>query len=298
MTSELASQIADALLQSPNSSTDSADDDLDDKSLPALAAVALQMLASFSPEKLLSNFIEAVSSSPPHHPTPRLRAPLLASCVLVWGPASPSVKSLVSAYCLPALNSIAISIRSSPFSIDCSVYDNALLCARVLPRETASAIDVLMKEHALMNHSLSVGACVEEEDPHNRPNAWSCLYKCICATIEHAVPADLSPILSSVALLLPLIARLSPGLTLSTISSFGDVLHMALQQVGDSDSGVGVHMCKQSLKQCLLPPTSLTCFQSFDMEQTRIILQVCSRFYCICNLLQVVVLLFCHYIFV
>ncbi len=276
MTSELASKIADALLQSPNSSTTgSADDDLDDKSLLALAAVALQMLVSFSPEKLLSNFIAAVSASPPHHPTPRLRAPLLASCVLVWGPASPSIKSLVAAYCLPALHSVAISIRSSPFGIGCSEYENALLCARVLPRETASAIEVLMKEHALMSHSI-VGTCVDEEDPHN---AWLCLYRCICATIEHAAPADLSPILSSVALLLPLIVRLSPGLSISTVSSFGDALHMALQQVGDSDSGVGVRMCKQSLKQCLLPPTSFTCFQSFDIEQTRVILQVCNRFF-------------------
>jgi hypothetical protein len=275
MTSELASQIADALLHSPNSSTTgSADDQLDDKTLLALAEVALQMLVSFSPEKLLSNFIATVSSPPLHHPTPRLRTPLLASCVLVWGSASPSIKSLISAYCLPALDSIAISIRSSPFGIGCSVYDNSLLCARVLPRETASAIEVLLKEHASMSHSVSVGTCVDEEDPHN---AWSCLYRCICATIEHAAPADLSPILSSVSLLLPLIVRLGPGLSLSTVSSFGDVLHMALQQVGDSDSGAGVRMCKQSLKQCLLPPTSFTCFHSFDIEQTRVILQVCDR---------------------
>jgi hypothetical protein len=279
MTLDLASQIANAVLQPPisSSSSSSADEDFDDASLSALAAVALHTLSAFSPETLLAKLIPVVPSSSsssssflPASPPLLLSASLLQSCVRVWGSASPAITALVAAYCLPALHSIGVSLSDSPSTISSNTSQKAMLCSRVLPQETASAIKLIIDTHACRNQSASHdSSTVELQDS---TSAWACLYRCICASVEHAAPADRSSILDIVSLLLPQLASLGPSLALSTIDALSHALYTSLLQAGDACAGV--RMCKQSLKGCLQPSLLPGRPSSFDGKRSSAILQV------------------------
>jgi hypothetical protein len=272
MTSELASQVADAVLMPPDCGS-SADDHYD-SSMTAFAAVALQMLVQFPPELLLANALTAVSpsSSSSSSSPPRLLVSIsvLTSCVQVWGAASPPVMALVAAYGLPALHAVGFSLRTHPFSISSSTAERATLFSRVLPREAASAVESIVRDHSL--HGYSDSRLVSAKDFLDPHDAWSCLCRCLCAAVEHASAADLPPILTSVSTLLPQLTSVGPCFASSTIAAFGDVLQRPLQDGGSA--GVGVRMCIASLKDCRQQPTSPKFLSSFDIERTRVILQV------------------------
>ena len=257
MTEELAVQAADAILIVPNCIGSDGDGDLDNSSLSAFAAASLQMLTAFSPEKLFANAVAAVSSasslpssSSPYQPQrPRLFASSLASCVHVWGAQSPTIQALVSAECLHALQLIGISLKNGSFSINSSTQQRALLCARVLPQETMSAIEVIFSRTARDSRTNPSDPCSASEVN----DTWSCVYQCICSAMENAEPNRLGPTLSSFSELLPQLARLGPCPSPSTVQSLGDALHKRLQQPDNADTVAAVLMCKTSLKHCVLP---------------------------------------------
>jgi hypothetical protein len=145
-----------------------------------------------------------------------------------------------------------------------------MLCSRVLPQETASAIKLIIDTHACRNQSASHdSSTVELQDS---TSAWACLYRCICASVEHAIPAERSSILDVVSHLLPQLASLGPSLALSTIDALSHALYTSLLQAGDACAGV--RMCKQSLKGCLQPSLLPGHPSSFDGKRSSAILQV------------------------
>jgi len=278
MTEELAVQAADAILIVPNCIGSDGDGDLDNSSLSAFAAASLQMLAAFSPEKIFANAVAAVSSasslpssSSPYQPQrPRLFAASLASCVHVWGAQSPTIQALVSAECLHALQLIDISLKNGSFSINSSTQQRALLCARVLPQETMSAIEVIFSRTARDSRTNPSDPCSASEVN----DTWSCVYQCICSAMENAEPNRFGPTLSSFSELLPQLARLGPCPSPSTVQSLGDALHKRLQQPDNADTVAAVLMCKTSLKHCVLPLPPGRSLSSFDPEKTSFVLQV------------------------
>lgn len=285
MTRELAVQVADAVLLVPNCIGGSDESDEDTSSIRqqprrALTAAVLQMLAAFSPETLLANAMATASasallspaSSSQQSPSLRVCISSLASCVTVWGPQSAIIQALVSAECLPALHSIGISIRDSSV-ISSSSQERVLLCARVLPQETMSAIEVALSrtERGYYSHpeiSFSVDDVMD---------ARSCLYRCICSAVEHAGPNSLSQTLSSLSLLLPELARMGPCPSPAAVDALGYALYTRLQRCSDSEARSALLLCKDSLKQCLLPTPAGLSITSFDPEPTSFILQVFAR---------------------
>jgi hypothetical protein len=273
MTTELGVQIADALLLATSSTDCSSNDDTNGSSLAALAAVALQTLAAFPPETLFSKIAASCSSSSLSQvqlSPQRLFASSLAVCVQVWGPESPTIKTLVAAECLPALRSIGISMNCPPFNISVATSDKSMLCARVLPRETISAIEYTIKMHP---RDPSVSSCAAASELNDSCHAWSCLYRCLCTALKNTPPDQLPMVLPIISLMLPQLACAGPTPALSTVDAIGDALQRRLQKCGDADAGTAVRMCKESLQKCLLSTSHSASSSSFDVKSARFILQ-------------------------
>jgi hypothetical protein len=247
-----------------------------DSSLAALAAVAFQTLAAFPPETLFSKAAACCSSSSlsQRQSLPqRLSVSSLAVCVQVWGPESPTIKALVAAECLPALRSIGISIRHSPFNISVATSERSMLCARVLPQETISAIECFITMHPLDFLMSSGSSCAASSELNDTRHAWSCLYRCLCSILENTTPSQLPIVLPSISLMLPQLARAGPTFSSSTVDAIGDALQRRLQKCGDADAGAALRMCKESLQKCLISSSLSASSSSFDRKPTRFILQ-------------------------
>lgn len=281
MTTELGVQVADALLLATSSTDCSSNDDINDSSLAALAAVALQTLAAFPPETLFSKVATSCSLSSLSQvqlSPQRLFASSLAVCVQVWGPESPTIKALVAAECLPALRSIGISMSCPPFNISVATSDRSMLCARVLPRETISAIESTIKMHP---RDPSISSCAAASELNDTCHAWSCLYRCLCTALENTPPGQLPMVLPIISLMLPQLACAGPIPASSTVDAIGDALQRRLQKCGDADAGAAVRMCKESLEKCLLSPSLSASSSSFDLKSTRFILQARVLRFCL-----------------